>query len=260
METNLKESNRDSNLLVYPDNEALIEGAASRFAELAHKAIADRGRFYVALSGGGTPQPLYKRLACSDYAHSIEWEKVFIALVDERCVPHDSADSNFGMIRKLMLTPLGFSRKNAAFTRNQDKEPDSSAALYSDELAKAFGIEIGELPVFDLMMLGLGPDGHTASIFPGSPLLPGGELYDDTTIAKAVYVSKMAMHRISLTLPVINNARYIDFLVEGEGKAEVLRDVLTGPRGKYPAQYVIPSHGELSWYLDQGAVGKLEVN
>jgi 6-phosphogluconolactonase len=162
------------------------------------------------------------------------------------------------MIRKLLLTPLGFSRKNAAFTKNQDKEPDSSAAQYSDDIAKAFGITAGELPVFDLMMLGLGPDGRTASIFPESELLPGGALYDETSIAKAVYVPKMSMYRISLTLPVINNSRHIDFLVEGEGKAEVLRDVLTGPRGKYPAQSVIPSHGELSWYLDQTAAGKLE--
>ena len=235
------------NVEVYENPEGLAGAAAAEFAARAAEAIEERGRFTVVLAGGSTPKATYDILA-RDYAGRIDWSKVHVFFGDERSVPPDDDDSNYKMAREALLdhVPIG-----SVHRMQGELPPDDAAAAYEEELRGFFGPD--ELPRFDLILLGIGGDGHTASLFPETSAL---EVHDRWVVANPVL--KLETTRITLTVPVINAALAVYFLVAGEGKADALAHILGGdadPRA-YPASLIQPQEGP-TWMLDQQAASGL---
>jgi 6-phosphogluconolactonase len=231
---------------VFPDLEELSRAAAARFAGLARQREGEGKTFCAALSGGSTPRRLYELLANSEL--QIPWPSVHLFQVDERCVPPDHAESNFRMIREALLARVPIPDGNFHRMAAERENLEEAARQYAFELARVLQPKESEPPRFDLLLLGLGPDGHTASLFPGT-----AALQEQSAWVRANYVEKLKMYRLTLTLPVVNAARQVVFLVAGEGKADVLRQVLEGPTGRFPAQRIRPVEGGLSWYVDKAA-------
>lgn len=235
------------NLFVYETPQELAEAAARDFATLAEEAIGERGRFAVALAGGSTPRATYEVLA-GDYAGRIDWDSVHLFFGDERGVGPDHEDSNYRMAREALLdhVPVG------GVHRMRGELPlGDAAAAYEEELREFFG---EDPPRFDLILCGLGEDGHTLSLFPETSAL---DVTDRWVVANPVL--KLETTRLTLTVPVANAASTVIFLVAGEGKAAALREVLEGdadPRA-YPAKLVRPESGELIWMADRAAAGSL---
>ena len=236
---------------IVPDASALYEAAADRFVQLAKTAIHDRGRFSVALSGGSTPRGMYSRIAM-DAAHvgAVAWSHVHFFWGDERVVPPDHADSNFRMASEAMLDHLPLEPEQIHRMKGEDPDPAHAASAYEENLREFFELTSGAWPRFDLVLLGLGPDGHTASLFPGTAALS-----ERTRLVTANHVPKLGVDRITLTVPAINAAANILFLAEGGGKADTLKDVLEGPRDhdRLPAQLILPDNGTLTWLVDEAA-------
>jgi 6-phosphogluconolactonase len=229
----------------------LFQAAAGEFATLASQAVQSHGRFTVALSGGSTPKTLYALLA-SGSVPNIPWEKIFFFFGDERFVPPDHPDSNYHMARETGLfakVPEG----NVFRVHAEDKDAIDAARDYEQTLRKFFGLRPGEFPRFDLVLLGLGPDGHTASLFPGS-----AALNEQRSLVVANWVDKFQTYRLTFTLPVLNRAACVMFLVSGADKASVVREVLENENANLPSQKVHPVDGRLLWLVDQGAGGDLE--
>lgn len=241
---------------VWPDALALYRAAADEFTRVARAAIAARGRFSVALAGGNTPRGAYSLLAEDDAAKPAErlpWGKVHFFFGDERQVPPSHPDSNYRMAQEALFSRLAVPEAN--IHRIEAELSAQEAANHYQELLRAsFALPPGEIPRFDLVLLGMGPDGHTASLFPGSQAL--GE---NTHLVAANWVEKFKVFRITLTFPVLNHAAEVMFLVSGTDKAGMLRRVLQGdPSGAtYPAQRVRPEAGRLLWYADQAAAARL---
>jgi 6-phosphogluconolactonase len=234
--------------LVVPSREALGRRGAELFAESSRHAIAERGVFRAALSGGSTPRRLYELLGSEEYIGRVDWNKVELFWGDERCVPPQDEQSNFRMADAALLHKI----PAAVHRISGELSPEAAARQYEDDMHHAFGLKSsGELPRFDLVLLGMGEDGHTASLFPGSEAL-------DERARLAVPVTGREQARVTLTLPVLNNAIRTLFLVTGEAKAAVVRDILEGdnPRG-YPAGMVSPHDGEVTWLLDRAAASML---
>jgi 6-phosphogluconolactonase len=232
---------------VYESPEELAEAAAREFVAKAGEAIEERGRSAVVLAGGSTPKATYGVLA-RDYAGRIDWSKVHVFFGDERTVPPDHEDSNYRMARETLLDHI---RVGSVHRIRCELPPDEAATAYEEELRDFFG---EELPRFDLILLGIGADGHTASLFPETPAL---EVADRWVVSNPV--PKLDTNRITLTVPVINAARSVDFLVAGEDKAEALKEILEGdadPR-KYPARLIQPPGGP-DWMLDRAAAAALD--
>jgi 6-phosphogluconolactonase len=223
---------------VYPEAASLARAAAERFVSLAREAIQARGRFIVALSGGSTPRPLYALLATKGFAARIDWPRVEVFWGDERAVPPDHPASNYRMACEALLDQVPLLSANVHRIRGE-LPPHQAAAAYQMELEAVLGND-GR---FDLILLGLGADGHTASLFPGTPAL---EERDRPVVA--VYVEQLQAWRITLTLPVINAARQVLFLVSGAEKAAALARVRAGE--PLPAALVQPSRGRLAWLVD----------
>ncbi len=238
---------RQDRIEVCPDLAALSRRGAELFLTAAAAAIAERGRFAVAISGGSTPRLLYRLLASDEFRYRLDWGKVQIFWADERCVPKEHPDSNYGAAREILLSLVHLPAAN--IHRIQGELPSVQGAdAYEEELRRFFG---DELPVFDLILLGVGADGHTASLFPETlTTMASGRL------AAAVYVAKFHSHRVTLTLPVINGARRVVFLVAGKEKAPVLREIVEKGNTGYPAALVAPQ-GEVTWLLDNEAAGNL---
>ena len=236
-------------LEVVRDEAALAERAAERFIAAAGTAIAARGAFAVSLAGGSTPKACFDLLAGEMLRAQVDWKRVRFYFGDERCVPPDHPDSNYGMARTHLFAPLGIA-DDAVFRMRGDIEPAAAAADYERVLRRTLGDE----PVLDLVMLGMGPDGHTASLFPGT--LAG---IDPGRLVVAHWVEKMNAHRITLTPRAINAARAIDVAAGGAAKADVLAKVLQGPRQPdlYPSQILDPRGGTLTWIVDQAAAANL---
>ena len=237
------------NLLVKEDPQQLAEAAARDFAAKAQAAIAERGSFTVTLAGGSTPKATYEILA-RDYADELDWSKVHVFFGDERTVPPDHEDSNYGMAQRTLLSrvPVG-----SIHRMRGELPPAEAAAAYEEELRGFFGAS-DEPPSFDLILLGIGEDGHTASLFPETSAL---EVHDHWVVANPVL--KLDTVRLTLTVPVINSARAVNFLVAGEGKAEALKLILEGdadPR-QYPAKLVRPAGGPV-WMVDRAAAKFLQ--
>ena len=236
-------------LVVLPDADALARAAADDFARRVSEAVAARGRFVMALSGGQTPRRLNKLLADEPYRSRIPWGKIYLFWGDERHVPPDDPQSNYGMVRETLLSKIPL--PDANIHRIQAELPDASeaAARYDAEVRRFFGLLPGQFPRFDLMYLGLGIEGHTASLFPDTTAL---EVRD--RIVVATRVAKLDADRITMTFPVFDQARAVVFLVEGADKAEILaavRNVATAAR--YPAGEIHPEDGELIFMVDRAA-------
>ncbi len=238
-----------ADVLVVANPAALAEQAAERFVEAQAKGLGESGRFSVALSGGATPQGLYARLAAEPFRSRVDWGRVRVFWGDERCVPPDRPDSNYRLAQELLLSRVPIRPENIYRMRGEAADQDLAAAEYAGELQTAFGLKRGEPPCFDLILLGMGADGHTASLFPHSPALR-----EMTRLAVAVYVEAVKGYRLTLTLPVLNNAAGVLFLVSGSDKAGRLRSVLTGkPSPDAPASLVRPERGTLHWIVDRAA-------
>jgi 6-phosphogluconolactonase len=228
------------------DLEAISHEAASLSVALAKKSIGERGRFVTALSGGSTPRKLYDLLASEPYRGQVDWERVHVFWADERCVPPDHMESNFRLAFDRVLSKVPLPKENIHRIRGE-VPPEEGAQDYEKNLRQFFGTGF---PVLDLIILGMGEDGHTASLFPGSESIEETE-----RLVVPVYLDKSKWARITLTFPVLNHARQIVFLVSGRAKAAVLSEVLGNEdqREKYPAGLIEPVHGQLTWLIDEEA-------
>lgn len=240
-----------SGLEIFPDAAALAQFAAGRFVAASEEAVAARGRFTVALSGGSTPRGTYLQLASPEFATRISWRNVEVFWGDERCVPPDHPESNYHMAQKSVLQKVPIPQANVHRIQGE-LAPDQAAEAYEEELRNAFGSE--EVARFDLIYLGLGADGHTASLFAGS-----SALRETRRWVAANFVDKLKAWRVTLTPPVLNAARELVFLVSGSAKAERLQQVLEGDRQPemLPAQIVEPKRGQVDWLVDQAAAASL---
>ncbi len=238
-----------SSLRVFDDLESMSAAAASAVAELVE---ASTGSFSIALSGGSTPLRLYELLAARSI--SIDWEKIHLFWGDERFVPADSSESNFGNVRSALVEKIDIPEENIHHVHVDAASAIEAAAIYEKELRVYFGIAENGYPSFDLILLGLGDDGHTASIFPGDPVIEERERWAAAVTAPAGIEPP---ERITLTLPVLNAAKNVFFLVSGESKADALHDILFMGRmaaEQYPGALISPD-GSLVWYVDSSAYG-----
>jgi 6-phosphogluconolactonase len=236
------------NLLVYETPEELAEAAARDFVARANEAINGRGRFAVALAGGSTPKATYEVLA-RDCADDLDWSKVHVFFGDERPVPPDHEDSNYRTARETLLSRI---RVGSVHRLRCELPSEEAAAAYEEDLREFFGPD--EPPSFGLILLGLGADGHTASLFPETSAL---EETDRWVVANPVL--KLEATRLTLTVPVINAAKAVTFLVSGSDKAEALKEILerdADPR-EYPAKLIRPENGVLTWMVDRAAAKRL---
>jgi len=232
---------------VRPDLASLTQEAADRIAAAAQAAIKAQDVFSIALSGGSTPKPVYERLAQEPYRSKIDWSKVQIFFGDERCVPPDSDQSNYRMAREALLAKVPIPAANVHRIRGEI-DPNAAATEYGQLLKERFGD--GGL---DLILLGMGPDGHTASLFPGTTAL-----HEARHRCVANYVEKLKTWRVTMTAPFINRAAAVMFLVSGADKAQRVAEVISGPRDpdRLPSQLISPTSGRLIWLLDAAAAGK----
>lgn len=233
---------------VFKDSEALSLAAAEIFVEASARAIPASGRFLVALSGGGSPSGLYRRLAQEPYRKQVAWEKTFVFWGDERCVPPDDPDSNYRQAHETLLQRVLIPQENV---QRIHAELEAARAAYGyTQVLKRFAAPGLDWPCFDLVLLGMGADGHTASLFPGSPVAPPAPAVPVT----ADYQGRPAQ-RVTLTPAVFNSARLVLFLVTGQDKASTLRTVLRDAANleKYPAQRIQPADGQVVWLVDEAA-------
>ncbi len=236
-------------LHIHPTADATLHHLADYFCELADRATAARGQFVVALSGGSSPRQLYELLASPEYRDRVRWRQVYFFFGDERYVPPTDAESNYLMARTALLAPLGILPEQV-FAVDTALPPAEAAHAYTRTLEQFFA---GEEARFDLVLLGLGDDGHTASLFPHTDVL-----HDTTLGAKEVFLAEKQVYRITLTAPLLNRARAVAFLVYGAGKASAVEQVLEGERNPdhLPAQLIAPA-GELHWFVDAAAASLL---
>ena len=241
-----------AHILVFDDADGVACAAADRFVEVAQASIADRGRFSVALAGGSTPRRTYQLLATGEYRDRISWDSVHIFFGDERCVPPTDAESNYRMAREAMIEVLPVPAENVHRMAGEG-DPVVGARLYEKEL-RSFFEGAAAWPRFDLVLLGMGDDGHTASLFPGTPALAEQQAW-----VVANPVEKLETFRITLTIPAINHAAHVIFMVTGAGKAERLAAVIHGERDpeRLPAQMIQPVDGSLTWLVDRAAASLL---
>jgi 6-phosphogluconolactonase len=220
---------------------------AELFKAAARAHVDQRGRFVVALSGGSTPRGMYQLLATPPTLTQVPWEHTHLFWVDERCVPASDPESNLGTAWRDMLRHLLIPRENIHFVRG-DFPPEEAADEYRKEMTQFFQLKEGEFPIFDLIFLGLGEDGHTASLFPGQ-----GALYEESRLVIAVKGGTPNVGRVTLTYPVLNQARQIVFLVAGKEKAETVKALYQGSCPELPAARIRPLQGDVIWLLDQEA-------
>ena len=232
---------------IVPDAAALARRAAEIFTEAAGAAIRERGRFHVALSGGSTPRAAYELLASEEYAEQLDWEQIHVWWGDERCVPPEDPASNYRLAHEALLSKVPIPTANVHRMRGE-LDPEAAAAAYAAELAAHFGEQLR----FDLVLLGLGEDGHTASLFPGSAALKERQRWVATN-----WVDGLDSWRLTLTYPAINASRRAVFFVAGAPKAGILRAVLADEQGHYPASRVRLADGKLIWLVDEAAGGEL---
>ena len=233
---------------INPTPEALATAAADFFRSSAQQAIAERGRFVVALSGGSTPKRLFGILSSEPYISEIDWSNCYFFFGDERYVAHDHVDSNYRMSKENLFDHIPCPAKNIFAITTNSEDADIDAKRYEQSVFE----QLGKTHSFDLIYLGLGPDGHTASLFPNT-----SALQERTRIVVAVYVEKFESWRITFTYPLINSARHVMFLAEGDSKAEILHEILEDKNTTYPAQEIRATTA-LHWYLDQRAASKLK--
>jgi 6-phosphogluconolactonase len=239
----------DERVRVFQDLAALSRAAAELFTTLAKRCISAQGRFTVALSGGATPRGLYTLLGSTPYCETIEWNHAHVFWVDERCVPGDHPESNFKLAVDAFLSSIAIPKENIHRIKGEEV-PGRAAQEYEEELRSFFGTAF---PVFDLIILGAGEDGHTASLFPGS-----ASLRERTRLALPVHLEPPKLNRVTLTLPVLNHAAEVLFLASGRAKAGVVHAIVKeGNAMRYPAGLVRPARGNITWFLDRQAADLL---
>jgi 6-phosphogluconolactonase len=240
---------------VFPQPLAVAQAAAQLFTSSAVAAVQARGIARIAISGGSTPKVLFNLLAdqSQPFYRQIPWDKLFLYWVDERCVPPDNSDSNYRMTSEAMLSKVPLPSEHV-FRMEGELAPEVAAARYESTLRNSFKLEGAQTPTFDLILLGMGDDGHTASLFPHTD-----GLENITNLVIANHVPQKDTWRITLTAPVINQGREVAFLIEGAAKTEVLHNVLLGPYNYdlYPSQLIRPASGQLTLLLDSVAAAKL---
>lgn len=242
------------NIAIYPDLDTISQQAANYLVRIAHEAIVTRGRFTVALSGGNTPRKLYSLLGSEQYSSQIDWQLVDIFWSDERCVPPDDPDSNYYMAQEVLLSRISI--PVAQVHRMPADRPDREAAslAYTQEIQRVFGTK--GIPDLDLIQLGMGPEGHTASLFPHQP-----SLHETQRLVMPVSVPKPPPDRLTFTPPILNAARNVLFLATGADKVDAFRAVIEGPPDPdvYPAQIVRPPNGEVTWMVDSAIAQKIHI-
>jgi 6-phosphogluconolactonase len=239
-------------IIILDDALAVHVRAAEEIAHIAGEAICMHGNFTICLAGGATPAATYELLA-TRFRLSVDWKEVEFFWGDERCVPPNHEASNYGMANRLMLVKLAL--KPAQIHRIRGEEPPEKAAqAYAEDIGEFFSLADGEFPRFELILLGLGENAHTASLFPGSPAI-----HEARRIAVALQAEAAQPNRVSLTPPVFNNAAHVMFLVCGPAKAPAVKNVLEGPKDpdRFPAQIIAPRDGEVLWLLDKAAASML---
>jgi 6-phosphogluconolactonase len=252
MTKSLTKRPREKNIRIFADLEALSQGVAAEIANLASQAITKKGFFALVLAGGSTPRKLYEVLA-KKYREKVDWPKVHFFWGDERCVPPNDSDSNFAMASQTLLSRLAIPTQNVHRMPADMETPDAAAQAYEKELRNFFNLfSVKSLPKFDLILLGVGEDGHTASLFPKTAALGETRRWVAPVIAPESYKTRS---RITLTLPVINQAQNVFFLVAGKEKKSLIESLIHAPEfshAHFPAARVAPQ-GELLWFLDQAA-------
>lgn len=243
-----------ADLHIFSDLRELSTAAAEFVAKLSAEAIAERGRFTVAFSGGSLPKLVCPPLVAEPLKSQIDWAAWHVFQADERCVPLTSPESNYALTREYLFDHVNIPAAQI-YPLNDSliHLPEMAAAVYQATLATVFRPAPGQFPCFDLVLLGMGDDGHTASLFPRHPLLKERFLW----VASISDSPKLPPERITLTLPVLNNARHIAFITTGKSKAAALQQVVFNPVGKLPAQMVKPQTGSPVWFIDGAAAGKL---
>jgi 6-phosphogluconolactonase len=240
----------DKIIKIFPSPYELAERFAEEMVGMIKESANKKKIFTVALSGGSTPELLFTILS-ENFARSVSWKNVHIFWGDERCVPSDNAESNFGMAWRKFLSKIEIPSLNIHRIHGED-DPEKEASRYSEEISLHTGKRDG-MPLFDLVLLGLGEDGHTASIFPGHP-----ELFYSDKICEVTIHPVTKQKRISLTGKVINNAEAVTFLVTGKKKEKIVKNIFKKDpsASNYPASYIVPVYGRLDWFIDKEA-GKL---
>jgi 6-phosphogluconolactonase len=231
----------------------LFHAAAEEVARAANEAVRERGRFVIALSGGSTPKSLYTLLA-TNARTALPWAEMFFFWSDERHVPPADPGSNYRMAQEALLSKVPVPESNVFRVPAENPDAEEAALAYERTLRQFFSLQGGEFPRFDLILLGMGPDGHTASLFPET-----AALQEESRLVVANWVEKLKTYRVTFTLPVLNAARCVAFLVSGSEKAPALHEVLEGeaPGEKYPAKLVRPEEGKLIWFVDRAASSEL---
>ncbi len=234
------------------ETDELYQTAAKLFVRIAATSATKRGAFCVALSGGSTPKRLYSLLA-SQYSGAIPWENTHIFFSDERCVPPEDPESNFGMVRDSLLSRVPIRNENVHRIQGE-LDPLLGAERYSEVISQLFEHAPGQPPAFDLILLGMGEDGHTASIFPGSPLV-----HESDRLVAETFVEKLGAYRITLNPSVLTHARNVVFLVTGEEKSEALQLALKGEYDpdRCPTHILRQAEGKVTWLVDPAAASKL---
>ena len=235
-------------LMLVEDAPAMADAAARAIAEAAEAAVAARGRFTLVLAGGATPRDTYMRLAEPPFADRVPWHRTLVFFGDERCVPPDHAESNYRMANESLLSKVGIPAEHVYRMRGEADDPEEAATEYARTLAEVFQLRRGGLPPFDMVLLGLGLDGHAASLFPGSPA------------AREIFRTVVAVHaaaaripqRLTLTVPAFNAASRVIFLVSGAEKAKVVKAALTDG-AIVPASMIRPAAGTVTWMVDRAA-------
>jgi 6-phosphogluconolactonase len=238
---------------VYPTPETLFQETAHHVMQIAREAVNERGRFVAALSGGSTPKGLFQQLAEEPYRSLIHWEKTYLFWVDERHVPLTDQTSNYRMTQEFLLSKVPIPKANVFPMTDGSQSVERAASVYEIKMGKFFGT--GQVPRFDLSLLGMGDDGHTASLFPGMPQV--NELHKWVV---GYFVDEARKERVSLTFPVLNASRNLLVLLEGQKKAERLKDALEGPSEppRLPIQYLRPTDGKLVFAMDSAASSLLK--
>lgn len=261
-----------NSIQILTDSDDLAHAVAKRWVELADQAIAQTGNFNVALSGGSTPKKLFRLLALPEYSEQVQWQKVHIYFGDERAVALEHDDSNYRMAKEALLDHVSVPESQVHPIYTDIENVRESADRYADVLRKNIASkhmrEAGGFPRFDLCLQGIGDDGHTASLFPGTEILN-----EDERIAAEVYVKKFQSWRVSLTFPVLANAQTMMFLVAGEGKADIVQQLLeSAGEEKYPVQMLLSrindsrikeraqseQQCQVEWYLDKAAASRFK--
>lgn len=243
--------NATPDVRILPDAAALFQVAADEFARQAKAAVSARKRFTVALAGGSTPKGLYRLLAANS---TLPWSRIYFFFGDERHVPPDHPESNYRMARETLLSKVPIPADHVFRVPAENPDAVQAAESYQQTLQKFFQVGPGSFPRFELILLGMGPDGHTASLFPGTKALQ-----ERSRLVVANWVEKFKTDRITFTVPVLNNARVVMFLVSGQDKAQTLKEVLEGdqPADLYPSKLIRPVDGQLIWMVDRAAAAAL---